>query len=167
MRRLLIFFLALAALWYYFVGGRRMDEAQIRTAYDRYWAAFYNDDRKAICDMFDNDFSAKITTETPKGAVTETADRKRACEDTKQFFDMKDAMEAKLGQELYVNMEHTIDSIQLSADRKSATVEMSFEIRIGTEHRLFMKIAGSQTDTAIRRMGKVKFLNSESEVSFY
>jgi hypothetical protein len=80
---------------------------------------------------------------------------------------MKQAMEEKLGQELFINMEHTIDSVVLSADRKSATVQMSSEIRIGTERRLYMKITESQTDTVIRRMGKVKFLASEGEVSFY
>ncbi len=167
MRIPLLVILLCGALWYYFIEGRRMDEGRIRDAYALYWGAFYDDNRDAICNMFDKRFTATVTTMTPAGQVEETANKEVACDGTKKFFDMKKDMEEKIGQELFINTEYTIDNIELAPDRKSAKVAVSSEIRVGTEQRLFMKINGVQTDTVIRDAGKIKFLSSDAEISFY
>jgi hypothetical protein len=104
---------------------------------------------------------------TSAGAVEETVTKEDACESTKKFFDMKAEMEEKTGQELFINTEYMIDSIELASDRKSAVVEVSSEIRVGTERLLLVKINGTQTDTVIRDAGKIKFLSSDADVSFY
>jgi hypothetical protein len=167
MRLPLLIILLCGALWYYFIEGRRMNETHVREAYALYWDAFHDDKRGTICNMFDKRFTATVRTMTPAGPVEETATKENACEGTKKFFDLKAEMEEKTGQELFINTEYTIDSIELASDRKSAVVEVSSEIRMGTERMLLMKINGTQTDTVIRDAGKIKFLSSDADISFY
>ena len=80
---------------------------------------------------------------------------------------MKSAAEQKAGLELSINVEYTIGAIEIAKDKKSATVQVDSEIRMGTETPLYLKINESQTDTLVRKLGTVKFVATEGVVSLY
>lgn len=165
MRIIFIVALLFGALWFYFIGGRTLDEQQVKAAYESYWSAFDAGDQKTVCELFAKDFSATIKTRTPAGAVTETADKQDACSGVTKFYTMKDAMAKKAGEELYTNVEYTLDDIRIAPDKKSATARVTSEIRIGTEKRLFLKINEVQSDTLKRDLGKTQFVATEGTLS--
>lgn len=106
-----------------------------------------------------------MTTRTPAGDVEESAGKTQACEGTDKFHAMKGELERKAGVELFVNTEYTIDRIDISADRRTATVQLHTEVRIGTEQRLYLKMQETQTDTLVRRFGTTRFLSTQGVVS--
>lgn len=165
MRNIFILALVAGALWFYFIGGRTLDEQQVKAAYASYWSAFDAGDQKAACELFAKDFSATIKTRTPGGAVTESANQQDACSGVTKFYAMKDEMAKKAGVELYTNIEYTLDDIQIAPDKKSATARVTSEIRIGTEKRLFLKINEVQIDTLKRDLGKTQFVATEGTLS--
>ena len=167
MRILVLLVILGSVLWYFFVGSRRMDEDQVRAAYAQYFDAFHEDDGKGLCDLFDKDFAATIKTKTPAGPIEEKATKSTSCENSTKFFAMKKTMEKKVGEELFFNIQYTIDEIELAPDKKSAKVLMHSEILLGTEQRRYMKITETQTDTLVRQVGKMKFTSTDALISFY
>ncbi|HJV53693.1 MAG TPA: hypothetical protein VJ652_19660 [Noviherbaspirillum sp.] len=167
MRIFLLIVLAAVALWYAVVGGRRIDESHVYALYDKYWGAFIEGDGKAVCELFDKRFAATVTTKTPAGDVEESAGKEQACEGTDKFYAMKRELERRTGVELFVNSEYAIDRIELSADRKTATVQLHTEIRIGTEQRLYLKMTETQTDTLVRKFGTTRFLATQGAISMF
>jgi len=165
MRIIIIVAIIAGALWFYFIGGRTLDEQQVKNAYASYWSAFDSGDQKTACDLFANEFSATIKTRAPAGVVNETASKEAACKGITEFYAMKDSMAQKAGEELYVNIEYTLDDISIAADKKSATAHITSEIRIGTEKRLFLKINEVQTDTLKREWGKTQFVATEGMIT--
>jgi len=164
MRIFFILAIIAGALWFYFIGGRTLDEQQVKNAYASYWSAFDSGDQKAACDLFAKEFSATIKTRAPTGMVNETATKEAACKGITEFYAMKDSMAQKAGEELYVNIEYTVDGISIAPDKKSATARVTSEIRIGTEKRLFLKINEVQTDTLKRELGKTQFVATEGTI---
>jgi hypothetical protein len=167
MRIFLFAALLAGALWYGFVGARRIDEVDVYNAYNKYWNAFSDGDSKAVCGMYDGKYFAKTTTRTPAGPVEESADKAQACRGTDSFYAMKKDLEEKAKVEMFVNVRYDIGEIEISADRKTAIVRLTTEIKLGTEQRLYLKISSVQTDTVIRDLGRTRFKSSESLVSLY
>lgn len=165
MRYIVILFVVAAGLWYAF-NGRGVAESDVYDLYNSYWNAFAEGDSKAVCDLFDDDFSAVIRTRAASGPVEETGNKSGACEATDKFYAQKRSLEQRAGTELFINTEYQIDEITIHADGKSATVRVNSEVRIGTEKRLFLRIREVQTDTVARSFGKTRFIARESEVSF-
>lgn len=164
---ILLLIAAAAALWFTTVGGRRIDESHVRAFYRDYLAAYDANDGKAFCDLFDTKVTGQYTSTSRSMAVTPTFDKAAACAAVGELHDRKRALEARSGRELHTNFEVMIQSVVVAPDRKSATVEVLIESRIGDEKGALYDRRSQQTDTLTRRFGKTRVVRSDATVSFY
>jgi hypothetical protein len=154
-------------IWYAMVGGRQIDESHVRHLYAEYMSAFDKGDGKAVCEMFDDKVSGSFRSTAPSIRVNETIDKATACAAVDDFYQKKKKLEALSGEEMHTNLEFTINAIEISPDKKSATVDVLMEMRIGTERKSLMDMRSQQTDKVIRKFGNAKFVQSDGVVSFY
>lgn len=155
-----------AALWYGFMGGRKLSEADVYNTYNESWSAFHDEDPKRICALIDDRFRGKVKNVTPIGEVEETVTKEAACSLDKGLHAVMKQVEAKTGQEMFMNSEYKVQKINFSPDKTQATVQVVSKIRIGTEQRLYLKLTETSTDTLVKSMGKTKFLASESSIAY-
>jgi hypothetical protein len=155
------------AVWYAAVGGRQIDEGHVRHLYEEYLAAFDKGDGKAVCEMFDDKVSGSFRSTAPSMRVNETITKSTACAAVDNFYLAKKKFEEISGEEMHTNLEFTINAIAISPDKKSATVDVLLEMRIGTERKSLLDMRSTQTDKVIRNFGSAKFIQSDGVVSFY
>ena len=166
MKSIVIIVAIAAAVWYGFMGGKKLSEADVYSAYNESWSAFHDEDSKRICALIDDRYQAKVKNITPIGVVEETVTKDASCSLDKGFHAILKQAKAKTGQELFMNSEYSVKKIDLSPDRKQATVQVVSIIRIGTEQRLYFKLTQTSTDTLVKSMGKTKFLASDSSIAY-
>jgi hypothetical protein len=154
-------------VWYALVGGRKIDEGHVRSLYADYLSAFDKGDGKAVCAMFDDKVTGNFRSTAPSMKVQETIDKAAACAAVDDFYAKKKKLEAMTGEELHTNLEFTINSIDISPDKKTATANVLIEMRIGTERKSLIDMRSTQTDKVIRRLGSAKFVQTDGVVSFY
>ena len=164
-RILVVLVLIAGAAWYYFVGGRKIEESHVREAYSKYFEAFDAEDSKSICDLFDRSFTATTRTMGPAGPVEAQGTRAEACAGMGKFQEMKSTIQQRTGMEMHFNVEYTVTSIEIAKDGKTATAHVDSEIRVGNERGALLTIKESQTDKLIRRLGDTKFISSDGVVT--
>ena len=109
--------------WYFFIGGRKLDESMVRTYYEKEAHAIYSRDADKLCKQL----SKKVVIQSKTvmmGRTTETSsDREQACDSLRKTFKMFESVGERMGGILTIEYEYHIDSVQIASDRKSATVE--------------------------------------------
>jgi hypothetical protein len=153
--------------WYGLVGGRRLAPEHVHQLYEHFWLAFIEGDQAALCDLLDERFKAHIRKPSRVDPLDLHFDRAESCALIAQVDELKHKMEEQSGETLYVNVEHTVRSVELSADRRQATAVVDTELRIGTEAKLYFKVTETQTDHLVRRWGRTKVMDSEGVWTFY
>ncbi|WP_143131431.1 DUF4440 domain-containing protein [Noviherbaspirillum humi] len=154
-------------IWHAAIGGKRVSDAQVRELYQQYWEAFDRGDAKAVCDLFSDQVHGRFSSTARSMPVTETLDKATACASVGQFHETKQRLEERVGKALYTNFEYTIKSIEISPDRKTATVEVATGMRIGTEQGALLDMRSEQTDVVKSSFGKAQFVQSDGTVSFF
>jgi hypothetical protein len=169
MRLMAIVMLGCAAYgaWYVAVGGKRLNEEQVRDLYQQYHAAFEREDAKAVCDMYDDKISGQFSSTSKAYPVKESLDKASACSAVADFYETKHKLEEKTGHALETNFDVHVQSIELSADRQTATVEVLTEMRIGTEQASIVDMRVQHTDKVTKNLGKARFLQSDGSASFF
>lgn len=137
--------------WWYFDAGRRMTEAEIRAAYETDMEAMRRYDADALCERLSSDFSAEQTTQQGGDTVEEHYGKAEFCELFRHSVDtMKRLSEASHGR-FSLDVQQEIKNIELSVDRKHATVQTVSTIRLGD-----MTLARDRsTEHLIRRNGRI------------
>ena len=153
--------------WYVAIGGRQISEEHVRDLYHDYWSAFDKGDGKAVCSLFSDDVSGNFKSTSRSMHVKESIDKATACSAVDDFYQSKKHLEESIGQDLHTNFEYTIKSISISPDKKSATVEVLTEVRIGTEQKSLLDMRSDQVDKIKRSLGRAQFVQSDGTVSFY
>lgn len=161
MRTLILFLILVAtAGWWYFVGGRKLDDDLVRDYYLQSEQASLHHDHEALCGMLSDDFTAtsQVVLGPQRAPSSDTADKAKTCESWRDLFASWERLGEKMGGELQLDAAHEIHSIVLAADRKSAVVDISTQMDVaGT----IMNIRTRTTDQLIRRNGRVLMRRSE------
>lgn len=155
-------------IWYAAIGGKQLTPDHVRTLYRDYASAFSRGDGKAVCEFFSDNVHGEFTsTSSHMPPVTLATSKESACKSVDEFQRTKKQLEDAVGSELYTNIEYTIQSIAIAPDKKSATVEVLMEMRVGTEQRALLDMRSTQTDVIQRNFGKARFVQSDGTVSFF
>eukprot|EP01038_Epipyxis_sp_PR26KG_P003899 gene3899-5589_t len=150
MKKLLLVAFVAAAGWWYFIGGRTLSEAQV--------IDFYRDVEKAtlerkpgdLCNLLADDFSATGAVALAGVSKTESQTRSETCDGYRALYAAWDQLGEKMGGTLQLDSKYEIHSIALSADKKSATVDISSSLDVaGT----ITNIRARSTETLVRRNG--------------
>jgi hypothetical protein len=165
MKKLLVLLLvAIAAGWWQFVGVRQtITEDDVRQFYAMSDHAIGMRDPSLHCALLDSKFHSEgyVTVGEKRERVAQN--KKQTCEGYASLYalwaDVGESMDNSL---LQLDWNNTINSITISSDGKTATVDYSNALDVGGS---LMHIKGHSTDTLIRKSGKVLMLRSEGEGS--
>ncbi|MBL8404817.1 MAG: hypothetical protein JNL16_09790 [Dechloromonas sp.] len=166
-RRLIVVGCIAFGIWFVVIGGKKIEEKHIYDLYNEYTAAFASEDAKKVCDMFDDKVTGHFQSTSRSMPVRPSITKSAACSSVDEFYQSMRKLEEATGQELYANFEYTIKNIEISPDKKTATVNVLMEMRVGTENGALLDMRSNQTDVINRNLGKVRFVQSNGSVSFF
>ena len=137
----------------------KLDEDIVYAYYQKNINALRRFDAKTLCGMLDAKFHAVDVAKTPAGLERTELDRARACAETNASMAlMREVVEATKADP---DLKYTIQSVDLSPDRKRATVKLRMSMKIGKR----FSMTSSGTETLVRHLGKVQVLNSETRTA--
>ncbi len=148
-----------AAGWYWQVGGRQINESQVRDFYRQASHAMYSRDSETLCKLISSKY---VGTEhaTMMGTSQEsTYNREEACENTRKWFQSFEEMGAKMGGVLTIEYEHNIDSIEIAPNRKNARVTGTSTLKMGGK---ILQIHNRFTTNIEREWGQAKMVRSDT-----
>lgn len=154
-------------IWFVAIGGKQIATEDVEELYRQYGSAFDRGDGKAVCDLFNDGVTGKYKSTSRSMPVKELVSKASVCSSVDDFYQTKKQLENATGQELYTNFAYTINSISISPDKKTATVDVLMEMRIGTEQGALFDMRSTQTDVIKRSFGKSRFVQTDGSVSFY
>ena len=165
-------FLILAAcagygIWYAAVGGKQLDEKHVAALYRDYASAYDREDNEAVCELFSDRLHGQFSNKNRSPLVKPAISKASACSSVAEFYGLKRQLEGAAGHPLHTNINVSIQSITIAPDKKSATAEVLFEKRIGTETSTLFDMRSTQTDVIERDFGKAYFVQSDGSVSFF
>ncbi len=158
----LLLILAGLALWYFDL-SRRMTEASIHEAYREQLKATQASNAEAICSRMTDDYRLVDTSYGPEGTRTDTMDREEACTELEKSLKVFERLGKVTGGLLSPEIDIDIKRIELSHDRKTATVEAVSTIKIGDT----MLARSRGTEKLIRRAGRILSQGGESKTWTY
>jgi DNA phosphorothioation-dependent restriction protein DptG len=127
--------------WYWYTNNNQITEQDVRNFYQQEQAWLDAGNSKEMCDAVDEHFSARITQKNLGGQVI-TGDKTKYCADMEQLFATLKNLNDKMGGGVVFNQDLNLDKIEISSDKKIATVAIRSELRMGTDSLLLMKITG-------------------------
>lgn len=163
MKAVLVLIACAVGAWYWFVGGRQISEAEVRTFYQQEQEWLANNKPQELCDSMDVSYSQRVTQISVAGRVLDEADKAKNCEATKQLLAQVEEMRSKFGGAVEIESTNDLGEIVISRDKKTATVQVSsvFKMKMG---RLSLMKASSKTEERfIKRNGKLLRLSTEGK----
>ncbi len=164
MKKLLLIALAIAGAWWFFVGGRKLDENKVRDFYQAVEVATYKREPETLCAMLAKDFHGQYTysTNIPGQPREDEENREQACDGYRRLYATFIQIGDKMGGILTLGYNYTLYSIKIAPDGKSATVDVGYSLEAGGA---LMHMQSRTTETLIRRNGKVLVQRSEGTTS--
>jgi len=160
----MILLAALAILaWWYFDGSRRMTEEQIRASYHAQAEAMEQFDADKLCERMSDDFAGEETQRQGGESVELHYDKATLCKRLKLSMAGMQRISHATGGMRLLAIELEIKSIELSTDRKHATVETVSTARLGDK----TLARDRTTEHLIRRNGRILTTGGESRVWAY
>ena len=114
-------------------------------------------DAETQCKMMHPRFRGVDRSRSSKGEQTVVMDRRETCKGLREAMDTMKAVVKAL--EIEPDMKFTIESVDLSPDRRQATVKLRYSLEIGKE----VSVAATGTDTLMRHKGDVYVIDSQSK----
>lgn len=137
----------------------RLDEEIVYAHYQKNINALRRFDARTMCGMLHPDYHAVDTSTTPAGVDRLELDKQKACEGMAQSMTvMRQVVEVT---KAAPDLKYTIESVELSPDRKQATVRLRMSMRIGKR----FSAASTGSETLVRRMGRVLVTGSETRTT--
>ena len=134
-----------------------LDEDIVYAYYQKQINAMRTFDAEAQCKMMHPRFRGVDQSRSPEGEQTVVMDRRETCEGLREAMDTMKVVVKAL--EVEPDMKFTIESVDLSPDRRQATVKLRYSLEIGKE----VSVAATGIDTLMRHKGDVYVINSQSK----
>ena len=163
MKKLVMLAILAGLLIWYFDLSRRMTEELIAEAYREQVKAFHDSNSELLCSRMSDDYRLVDVTYAPDGQESRSYDRGEACREMTTAVETFGKLSGATGGLLQPTFEVEIKRIELSPDRKSATVEAVSTLRVG--EMLMARTRGK--DRLIRRVGRILSQGGESKTWVY
>ncbi|MCB2019004.1 MAG: hypothetical protein KDF54_16085 [Hydrogenophaga sp.] len=157
MQKLFILVIAAAGTWWYFVGGRKIDEAQVHDYYHQMQVATLDRKPDNLCALLAPEFQSSGTVRVAGQSRIDTQNREQVCASYQEMYDTFAKLGEQMGGLLQLNSSVSVNSVVISPDGKTATVDLNSSLDVGGS---IMNLRSHSTDTLVRRNGKVLMLNS-------
>lgn len=149
--------------WYWFVGSRQISEGDVNGFFQQELQWLDDGKAKEMCASLDEKYTQHMTQVSMAGRVVEEADKAKSCQATEELFETVDKLKSQFGDSAGVEVSETLDQIDISSDKKTATVKVRSVFKMGTEQVLMMKITSETTETFVKRNGKLLRLSAEGK----
>lgn len=162
MKKLILLAVLAGLAWWYFDQSRRMTETHIRESYAADMDAMRRFDADSLCARMSDDYEG---TESSRQQDDETQhfDKAGQCARIRESLSGMQRISAATGGRLAMEIDYEIKSIELSPNRKQATVQSVSTARLGG-----MTLARERTtDHLVRRHGRILSVASEARVWLY
>jgi hypothetical protein len=156
---LLLIFFGIAG-WWFAIGGRQLNEAQVREFYRTQEAATLSRQPDALCELLDDRFQTAGRTVMAGEGSSSVLDKQQSCDGLRDLFASWEALGEKMGGMLQLDSHYTVHRITIAPDGHSATVDVSTQLDVGGS---IMSLRSHTTDTLVRRNGRVSLLRSDGE----
>ncbi|MCM5682626.1 hypothetical protein M8A51_24100 [Schlegelella sp. S2-27] len=161
--RVLVLLLILAGVGaYYWKDRREISETKISRYVRAHVDAMQRKDAEALCNQLAPDFQGNYLRVAGGSLQAQQIDRKQSCQNLQEFFDLKISMDRTLpaGSEYAVDYSINVDRIDISADKKQATVQTRSRLNLAN----LMTVDSTTTDTLRMLDGAVVMQASEGRV---
>ncbi|HEY9066627.1 MAG TPA: hypothetical protein VIO33_16725 [Burkholderiaceae bacterium] len=148
-----------AAGWYYFVGGRQLDEQMVRDFYRAEAHATLSRDPDALCKLLSKSVVVRQQTLMSGQTKSETLNREQACEAFRKSHEFFEQVGEKAGGMLTIEYDYELGKLDVASDRKSALVEFSSTLKMGES---FMQFRTTSTERLVRRLGRVELAEADA-----
>ncbi len=163
MKKVILLAILAGLAWWYVDHGRRMTEADVRTAYEADIDATRRFDGEFLCARMSDDFEGSETSRQDGNELEEHFDKAGQCQRIKRSIEAMQQISVATGGRLALHIDYEIRNIELSPDRKRATVQSVSTAKLGD-----MTLARDRTtDHLIRRNGRILSKASEARVWTY
>lgn len=144
--------------WYFFIGGRKLDESMVRDYYQNEAMAIVAYDADRLCKQL----SRKAVIETRITALGRTEerthDRESACAGARKTFENLREVTDRTGVLLSVDYDYHIDSVEIATNRRSAMVKGTSVLKVG-ESAFQLKTSFNQR--LERELGQMRLVHAE------
>lgn len=158
MKKIVLLAALCVGAWYYFVGGRTLDEKMVRAYYDQSAHALYKRDAELMCKQLSSKAIIQDETVMNGQAQRSTLNHDQQCEAFKASMQMFEQIGDRMGGILTVEYEFHLDSIDIEPGRKSAKVKGTSLLKMG---ETVMQFSSTFNEQLVREMGQMKLLRSD------
>ncbi|MBI3103173.1 MAG: hypothetical protein HYY98_16715 [Burkholderiales bacterium] len=159
LKKVAIVVAVVAAGWYSQVGGRQINESQVRDFYRQESHAFYSRDPEAICKLISSKYVGTERMTMMGTSQQSTANREQTCESQRHAFESFEKVGDKMGGMLTMEYVQQIDSIEIAPNRKSARVTGTKTLKMGGA---IMEFNTRFTEDIEREWGQAKMVRSDT-----
>lgn len=158
MKKIVLLAALCVGAWYYFVGGRTLDEKMVRAFYDQGAYALYKRDAELMCKQLST--KAIIQDETVMNGQPQrtTLNHDQQCEAFKASMQTFEQIGDRMGGILTIEYEFHLDSIEIEPGSKSAKVKGTSLLKMG---ETVMQFSSTFNEQLVREMGQMKLLRSD------
>jgi len=158
MKQIAIVVVLCVGVWYFFIGGRKLDEAMVRNHYQKEAHAIYSRDAEQLCKLLSRKAVIESKTTMMGRTVETTHDRDEACKANRETFETFSRVGERMGGILTIEYEYHIDTIEVATDRKSAIVTGTSVLKMG---EALLQYKSSYTQRLERELGQVRLVHSD------
>jgi hypothetical protein len=158
MKQIAIVIALCVGAWYFFIGGRKIDEPMVRDYYQKEAHSIYSRDADALCKQLSR--KARIDSKTTMmGKTVETShDRDEACKANREAFETFSRVGDRMGGILTIEYEYNLDSIEMASDRKSAIVKGTNVLKMG---ETVLQYKTNFTQRLERELGQMRLVHAD------
>ncbi|CAA2102885.1 hypothetical protein [Variovorax paradoxus] len=158
MKQIAIVIALCVGAWYFFIGGRKLDESMVRDYYQQEARAVSANDADRLCKQLSS--KAVIETRTTIMGRTEEAslNRDEACAATRKTMETLRRVGDQGGAILSIEYDYHIDTVEVASDRRSAIVKGTSVLKMGDAA---MQLKTSFSQRLERELGQMRLVHSE------
>ncbi|SFO71386.1 hypothetical protein SAMN05216567_102256 [Variovorax sp. OK605] len=158
MKQIAIVIVLCMGAWYFFIGGRKLDESMVRDYYQQEARAVSANDADKLCKQLSRKAVVEAKT-TMMGRTEEVSlDRDEACAATRKTMETLRRVNDQVGAILAIEYDYHIDTVEVASDRKSAVVKGTSVLKMG-DSALQLKTSFNQR--LERELGQMRLVHAE------
>ncbi len=158
MRNIAIVIALCVGAWYYFIGGRKLDEPLVRQYFEQEAHAILSRDPERLCKQLSSRAVVQDRTTVLGQSQDSTLNRAQACDAARESFKTFEVIGEAMGGILTIEYDYHLDSVELASDRKSAIVKGTSRLKMGEQA---MQFASSFEQRIERELGQVRLVRSD------
>jgi len=158
MKQIAIVIALCVGAWYFFIGGRKLDESMVRDFYQKEAHAIYSRDAEMLCKQLSRKARIESKTTMMGKTVERSHNRDEACQANREAFETFSRVGDRMGGILTIEYEYNLDSIEMASDRKSAIVKGTNVLKMG---ETVLQYKTNFTQRLERELGQMRLVHAD------